>query len=123
MKRTAIAAASFLVAITSGAGDESRSSVMRRLTYSQYNNSVRDLLGDETRPADLFPEEDFVSGFKNQSVAQGIPPLLAESYNAAAERLAKNVFLGGDDSKHVLPCRPRNADDAQCREQFIRQFG
>jgi len=123
MKRTAIAAASFLVAITSGAGDESRSSVMRRLTYSQYNNSVRDLLGDETRPADLFPEEDFVNGFKNQSVAQGIPPLLADSYNAAAERLAKSVFLGGDDSKHVLPCRPRSADDAQCREQFIRQFG
>ena len=40
--------------------------VLRRLTHSQYNHTVRDLLGDETRPADQFPREDFVYGFTNQ---------------------------------------------------------
>ncbi len=39
---------------------------LRRLTLSQYNNSVRDLLGDFTRPADQFPPEDFLNGFTNQ---------------------------------------------------------
>ena len=40
---------------------------LRRLTHSQYNNTVRDLLGDYSRPADRFPPEDFVNGFKNQT--------------------------------------------------------
>ena len=48
------------------------------------------MLKESTDAASQFPPEDFVNGFKNQSVAQGIPPLLADSYNAAAERLAKN---------------------------------
>ena len=50
---------------------------VRRLTHSQYNHTVRDLLGDETAPADQFPEEDFVNGFRNQSSTQDIPPLNA----------------------------------------------
>jgi hypothetical protein len=96
---------------------------VRRLTHSQYNHTVRDLLGDETRPADQFPEEDFVNGFRNQTSAQDIPPLLAESYNAAAERMARNAFLGGDDASHLLPCKPRSPADGQCAAAFVRRFG
>jgi len=69
--------------------------LMRRLTHSQYNNTVRDLLHDETRPADQFPQEDFVGGFKNQADAQTIPPLLAEAYSAAAEKMAQNAYRSG----------------------------
>jgi len=96
---------------------------VRRLTHSQYNHTVRDLLGDETAPADQFPEEDFVNGFRNQSSAQDIPPLLAEAYNAAAERLARNAFLGGDDANHLLPRKPRSPGDAECAADFVRSFG
>ena len=42
---------------------------LRRLTHSQYNNTVRDLLRDYSRPADRFPPEDFINGFK-QSAAR-----------------------------------------------------
>jgi hypothetical protein len=104
------------------AATDSRSPV-RRLTHSQYNHTVRDLLGDETAPADQFPEEDFVNGFRNQSSAQDIPPLLAEAYNAAAERLARNAFLGGDDANHLLPRKPRSPGDAECAAGFVRTFG
>src|SRR5205823_6097507 len=48
---------------------------LRRLTISQYNNTVRDLLGDYTRPADQFPPEDFLNGFTNQMEGQSVPPL------------------------------------------------
>jgi hypothetical protein len=96
---------------------------VRRLTHSQYNHTVRDLLGDETAPADQFPEEDFVNGFRNQSSAQDIPPLLAEAYNAAAERLARNAFLGGDDANHLLPAKPRSPADSECAAAFVRKFG
>lgn len=96
--------------------------LMRRLTHSQYNNTIRDLLGDASRLADQFPPEDFVNGFRNQYMAQSTSPLLAESYSMAAEKLAKNAFLGGD-SKNLIPCKPKKIDDAECRERFLSQFG
>ena len=116
----------FLTVITlSLAAPESGSSPssLRRLTHSQYNNTVRDLLGDETRPADQFPPEDFLHGFKNQSHSQEISPLLAEAYNAAAEKLAKNAFRGGEDPRGLVPCRPRSPRDTVCAGLFVRAFG
>lgn len=96
---------------------------LRRLTHSQYNNTVRDLLGDQTRPADSFPPEDFLHGFKNQASTQEISPLLAEAYNASAERLARNVFPGGEDRNGLLPCKPKGASDRDCAVRFVRSFG
>ena len=95
---------------------------LRRLTHSQYNHTVQDLLHDQTRPADQFPNEDYVNGFTNQSEAQSISPLQAEAYNRAAERLARNAFRGGD-SRGLIPCKPSSIEDGACRVQFIRQFG
>jgi hypothetical protein len=95
---------------------------IRRLTHSQYNNTVRDLLDDQTRPADGFPQEDFVSGFKNRPEGQGIPPLLAEAYSAAAERVARGAFRGGDQ-QGLIPCEPRSVADQECAEAFVKEFG
>lgn len=98
------------------------SQMLRRLTHSQYNNTVRDLLGDYSRIADRFPPEDFVNGFKNQVQTQDIPPLLAEAYSDAAEKLARNAFRGGD--RHgLVPCRPAAATDADCAAEFIQTLG
>ncbi|MGH9845392.1 MAG: DUF1592 domain-containing protein, partial [Blastocatellia bacterium] len=91
---------------------------LRRLTHSQYNHTVRDLLGDETAPANQFPPEDFVNGFKNQYQSQNLSPLLVEAYSAAAERLARNAFQGGD-RRGLIPCKP----SAACRARFVREFG
>ncbi len=91
---------------------------LRRLTHSQYNNTVRDLLGDQSAPANQFPPEDFVNGFKNQYQAQNLSPLLVEAYSAAAERLARNAFQGGD-RRGLVPCKP----SAACRTRFVREFG
>ena len=96
--------------------------LLKRLTHSQYNNTVRDLLGDYSRPADKFPPEDFVNGFKNQVRTQGMPPLLAEAYSAAAEKLALNAFRAGDVNG-LLPCKPSSARDTRCRDQFVQTFG
>jgi hypothetical protein len=91
---------------------------LRRLTHSQYNNTVRDLLGDRTSPADEFPADDFVNGFKNQYEAQNLSPLLEEGYSDAAERLATNAFRNGDVN-HLIPCAPSVA----CRTTFVKAFG
>src|SRR5206468_4825194 len=65
---------------------------LRRLTHSQYNHTVRDLLGDPSLPASQFPPEDFVNGFRNQYDAQNLSPLLEDAYTAAAEKLARRAF-------------------------------
>ncbi len=91
---------------------------LRRLTHSQYNNTIRDLLNDRSAPANRFPPEDFVNGFKNQYQAQNLSPLLVEAYSAAAERLARNAFQGGD-RRDLIPCKP----SPSCRARFVREFG
>ncbi len=94
---------------------------LRRLTHQQYNNSVRDLLGDKTRPANRFPGEDYVNGYTNQAEAQSITPLLAEAYSNAAERLARGAFrFGGGD---LVPCEPVSPEDEPCAQRFVREFG
>lgn len=95
---------------------------LRRLTHTQYDNTVRDLLGDRTRPARNFPAEDFVDGFTNQASVQAITPLLAEAYAKAAEKLSRNAFRFGDEHD-LIPCEPRHARDRACAEAFVREFG
>lgn len=92
---------------------------LRRLTHSQYNHTVRDLLGDQTAPANQFPPEDFVNGFRNQIQAQNLSPLLIEAYSTAAEKLARNAFRGGD-TRGLIPCK---AATPACRTRFIRELG
>src|SRR5262249_37600534 len=105
-----------------GAAGPKPNQLVRRLTHSQYNNSVRDLLGDYSRPAQRFAAEDYVDGFKNQLRNQGMSPLLVESYSAAAEKIALNAFRAGDVNG-LIPCKPASATDAKCRDQFVRLFG
>jgi hypothetical protein len=95
---------------------------LRRLTHSQYNNTVRALLRDSTKPAKAFPPEDYVNGFKNQYESLSVSPILAEAYSRAAERLAANAFRRGD-SRGLIPCDPKGMDDAGCRKKFIEEFG
>src|SRR3954447_10760995 len=103
----------------SGSGQTSRAEPeLRRLTHSQYNHTVRDLLGDMTNPADQFPPEDFINGFRNQTRGQSLSPLLIEAYSAAAERRARAALQGGDQ-RHLIPCKASNA----CRAKFVREFG
>lgn len=102
----------------SGGGRKATRIELRRLTHSQYNNTVRDLLGDNTKPADRFPPEDFVNGFRNQIQAQGLSPLLIESYSQAAEKVAQGALRGGD-TRGLIGCGP----SAACRTKFVREFG
>jgi hypothetical protein len=58
---------------------KSAPAVVRRLTHSQYNQTVADLLGDQTRPGDQFPQEDYINGFTNQAAGQSVTPAQEEA--------------------------------------------
>jgi len=101
-----------------GGGAKRPEVALRRLSHSQYNRTVRDLLGERGLPANQFPPEDFVNGFKNQYVAQALSPLLEDAYSVAAEKLARAAFRNGD-THGLIPCKPSDA----CRAEFIAGFG
>lgn len=63
-------------------------SPLRRLTRFEFNNSVRDLLGDQTEPARAFPSEEIGNGFGNDADTQSVSSLLAEQYSKVAEGVA-----------------------------------
>ena len=54
-------------------------SPLRRLTHAEYDNSVRDLLGDTTQPGSRFATDTAVGIFDNTASAQTVPELLAIS--------------------------------------------
>ncbi|MDC0674057.1 DUF1592 domain-containing protein [Nannocystis radixulma] len=68
------------------AADPGRVTV-HRLNRTEYNNTVKDLLGTAQRPADSFPADDFGLGFDNISDVLSTSPLQAELYERAAEGL------------------------------------
>jgi hypothetical protein len=60
---------------------------IRRLNRVEYNNTMRDLLGVDLRPADDFPEDDTGYGFDNIGDVLALPPILMERYLIAADRV------------------------------------
>jgi cytochrome c553 len=65
---------------------------VRRLNRTEYNNTVRDLIGLDLRPADDFPADDIGDGFDNNAEVLSLPPILLEKYLAAAERVVDTAF-------------------------------
>ena len=60
---------------------------IRRLNRAEYNNTIRDLLGVDFKPADDFPVDDSGHGFDTIGDVLSMPPLLIEKYLAAADRI------------------------------------
>ncbi len=71
----------------------------RRLNRSEYNNTVRDLLGVAFRPADDFPQDDSSYGFDTIGDVLSLPPLLMEKYMTAAEKIVHVALYGPEAPK------------------------
>jgi hypothetical protein len=62
--------------------------VVQRLSRTEYNHTVRDLLGVDSRPADRFPPDGGGGGgFDNNADTLFVPPVLMERYLSTAETL------------------------------------
>ena len=66
----------------------------RRLNRAEYDNTVRDLLGVDTHPADDFPQDDAGYGFDNIGDVLSLSPALMEKYMTAGERVARTALFG-----------------------------
>ncbi len=66
---------------------------IRRLNRTEYNNTIRDLLGVDFQPANDFPLDDVGYGFDNIGDVLTLPPLLMEKYLSAAEQIAEKAIV------------------------------
>ena len=66
----------------------------RRLNRTEYNNTIKELLGVDLRPADDFPQDDAGYGFDNIADVLSLSPVLMEKYVSAADRVARVAVFG-----------------------------
>jgi len=64
---------------------------VRRLNRTEYNNTIRDLLHIDFKPAADFPSDDIGFGFDNIADVLSVSPVLMEHYLDAAERIAEEA--------------------------------
>jgi hypothetical protein len=57
---------------------------LHRLNRLEYNNTLRDLLGDASGPADAFPADAELGGFDNMAEGLSLTPALFSLYSEAA---------------------------------------
>ena len=74
----------------------------RRLNRTEYNNTIRDLLGVDVHPADDFPQDDSGYGFDNIADVLSLSPVLMEKYVSAGERVARMALFGAPRLKPTL---------------------
>ena len=65
---------------------------LRRLNRVEYNNTMRDLLGDTTSPANTFPPDPSAS-FDNNGDVLAMSPLLLELYETTASKIVDAALL------------------------------
>lgn len=91
---------------------------LRLLTRAEYNNTVRDLLGDVSRPALDFPREPLAGGLDNNAALLQVSSDGVSRYLEAAEALSVDVVK--NRRALVVPC---STNDTACATQFINSFG
>ncbi len=94
---------------------------IRRMTRFEYNNTVRDLLGDNTNPADVLPPEEEVAGFNNQAGALSTSDLLIEQYANVAETVSARAVT--NMGALMNGCDPATQGNDACALSFIERWG
>ncbi len=100
---------------------------MRRLTNTEYDNTIRDLFyGLDVHPAEGFPADEVSLGFDNIADVLSVTPVLFELYDRAAEQtIALALASGGAGSvrEQILTCEPAAGAEATCADEILRAFG
>ncbi|MDA1276409.1 MAG: DUF1592 domain-containing protein [Verrucomicrobia bacterium] len=93
--------------------------LIHRLSRLEYNNTVRDLFGVTTRPADKFPADGGGGGgFDNIADTLFVPPILMERFLEAAEEI-----LEASVPERILIFRPKDFDsEASAAQKIIEQI-
>ncbi|MFT5408434.1 MAG: hypothetical protein ACI9NC_001143 [Verrucomicrobiales bacterium] len=101
------------------------SSLVRRLSRSEYSFAMRDLTGldmDFSKEVGM-PEDSTGSNYANVAAALNLPPALLEKYFAAAELALTRLFGDPDLAWESAPDWARRPNERQVKEARARFFG
>ena len=94
---------------------------LRRLTPTEYTNTLRSLLGDAVGlPAIEFPPDAALGAFHNAAALLRVTDLLADGLAQAAQKLAQTATA---QLPPLLGCDPAQGDEAGCVRGFLKSFG
>jgi hypothetical protein len=104
------------------AGFAPQAATLRRLTRAQYENTVRDLLGDGlTLSVELEPDT-VLHGFSSIGASRvALSARATELFETAAHALAAQVFASEPLRQALVDCDP--VAEPECTTQFIEGFG
>jgi hypothetical protein len=94
---------------------------MRRLSNREYNNVVRDLLGDTSQPANGFVVDVYQNGYDNGSAGLAVQSDQVVNYESAAEALAANA-MQNNPSQLLGGCDPTAQGGKGCIESVLSSF-
>jgi len=94
---------------------------IHRLNNTEYNNTVRDLLGTATQPAAMFLAEEGLQ-FDNTATALGMTISQYEGYFQAASDLLTESLANPAQRARFMTCTPAATADP-CARKIIETFG
>ncbi len=97
-------------------------SVARRLSRAEFDNTVRDLLGDDTRPATRLLAEDLYAPYDNDYRTQTASGALIDSLEGLAADVATRAVSTPELRARLVPCTPTGPGDAACFAEVAESF-
>lgn len=94
---------------------------LRRLTRTEYDNTLRDLLGTPGHPGADFPPEEEALGFDNNASGRSVSQIHIERYMLAAEQVVAETLR--DRRETLVFCDPDDVGAILCAEWIIERFG
>jgi hypothetical protein len=98
-------------------------SVGRRLSRAELDNTLRDLLGDDTGATTRLLAEDLYSPYDNDYRSQLASGALIDSLEGLATDVATRVLADPALRARLVPCTPSGAGDAACFREVVQTFG
>lgn len=96
---------------------------LHRLSRVEYDNTLRDLLGDATRSGFAALPEDVNDPFDNNFKDQIVSGALVASIETLAANAATRALADPARRAALLGCTPAGPSDQACLSTFIRTFG
>lgn len=96
---------------------------MRRLSTDEYDNTLFDLIGDDTRPGSALIPEDVADPYDNAFANQIASRTLIEALEQLATESTARLMADAARRDQVVGCQPTGPDDAACLSSFTAAFG
>ena len=97
-------------------------SIARRMSRSELDHVLRDLLGDEANAASELLSEDAYSPYDNDYTTQTVSTALIDSLAALADDVAARIVAAPELRARLLPCEPSGPGDAACFQQVAARL-